>query len=174
MKKYCVFVLLALISYSLSFAGPEVSHLPSKAAVIPEYVAPQSGAIPLVSVASNDSRVTPAFAELGEMHEVGGVIFSGAWYVPSQAAGEEFCRGLGGGSYLPSKEELGLLDGGLGYPDSYDPNQISDQAGRIFWSSSVYPDYPGVSYGLIGDEGIISRVAQNFPGGSVRCCVRAD
>jgi hypothetical protein len=139
----------------------------------PPIVAPQSGAIRLVSVASNDSRVTPAFAQLGEMHEIGGVIFSGARYVLSQAAGEEFCRNLGGGSYLPPIEELELFRRGLGYPNSYDGDQISNQAYRFFLSSSVHPDNPDFYYVLNGNDGDISSWSHYAPSGSVRCCVRA-
>jgi hypothetical protein len=136
----------ALLPYEIE---AQSVHTPSPAlgnahnAGRPPIVVPQSGAIRLVSVASNDSRVTPGFAHLGEMHEVGGgVIFSGARNVPSQAEGEEFCRSLGGGSYLLPIEELELFGRGLGSPNSDDRDQISDQANRFFWSSSVHPNYP--------------------------------
>jgi hypothetical protein len=58
-------------------------------------------------------------------------------------AADAFCRGLGDGARLPTREEYVALGTAMGYPNRYNPDMIADMRGNWFWSSSVPPRSPG-------------------------------
>ena len=60
----------------------------------------------IVPIEQDDSRVTPDFAALGQMHQVAGLIWSGvALNTMNYTDAIRFCKTLGGKARLPTKED---------------------------------------------------------------------
>jgi hypothetical protein len=51
------------------------------------------------------------------------------------AAADRFCRGLGDGSRLPTREEYEALGRAMRPGERYNPDLIADMRGNWFWSS---------------------------------------
>lgn len=84
-------------------------------------------------------------------------------------AADRFCRGLGGGARLPTREEFEWLGRAMGRPNHYRSDMIADMRRRWFWSSSVKERDPGHYYYFNGDSGVISDTFGRNRHGSVRC-----
>ncbi|MEO7162247.1 MAG: hypothetical protein ABI041_04960 [Bdellovibrionia bacterium] len=93
----------------------------------------------IIPVEEGDARVTPKFSALGNMYEIGNLIWSG---VPEELRDWKgsiaFCKTLGRGSRLPTREEYEALGRAMGYPNEYDDDLLPDMSGNMFWSSSPY------------------------------------
>ena len=54
-------------------------------------------------------------------------------------AADRFCRALGDGARLPTREEYEALGRAMGRPNNYRSDMIADMRQNWFWSSSVNP-----------------------------------
>jgi hypothetical protein len=100
----------------------------------------------LLRVGPDDPRVFPAFAALGNMVEVGGIIWSGvAGQIMNQEMAQQFCEGLGRGVRLPSQEDFKMLTQAMsiGPSGGFNPDLFPGTRSRGFWSSSVHPEDQG-------------------------------
>ncbi len=103
-----------------------------------------------------DRRVSPEFAQLGHMHKVAGLIWSGvAPRIMDQRDAVAYCASLGGGARLPTKDEYIALSRAMGVRqpdftapgfnlDGYNVNLISDMKmldgyPATFASASAHP-----------------------------------
>ena len=128
------------------------------------------------------------FVPLGEdQYRVGNVIWSSAAHeearpedlgIGARAAGvrhlnwdaaDRFCRGLGDGARLPTREEYLALGRAMGWPNNYRSDRITDMSHNWFWSSSVDPDYPDYFYGFNGVNGDMVDYLRVFADGAARC-----
>ena len=98
--------------------------------------------------------VSPQFAALGETYQTADLVWSAI--APEKMTQEEaaqYCRGLGGGSRLPTRKDFEALalvmkkDTASGY----DPSLVPGIAGHHFWSDTVYKDY-NIAYVFDGDD----------------------
>jgi len=113
-------------------------------------------------IASNDLRVTRSFAALGNMYQVGELIWSGvAPKEMNQREAERFCQALGQGARLPTKEEWEVLKQVMTIPSrNFNPELLPGTKGKWFWSSSVGPNDAENAfhfYGTFGYVGSFSR-----------------
>lgn len=131
-----------------------------------------------------EQRVSQGFADLGKMHKIAGLIWSGvAPRNMNQSEAVAYCTGLGGGSRLPTKDEYIALSRAMGSKQpfyhapgfdvaGYDGNLIPDMDRKIFWSVAVHPlaaDFGcvfGSGVGIVGYD--YSYSDTEF---SVRCVV---
>ncbi|MEO5969125.1 MAG: hypothetical protein ABIQ95_04295 [Bdellovibrionia bacterium] len=120
------------------------------------------------------------FRALGEeQYRVGDLIWSSAAVAHHEEGGEvremnwdaanRFCRDLGDGARLPTKEEYGALGRAMGRPNNYNPDMIADMRGNWFWSSSVHPGYLHYYYVFYGNDGDIDDARRVNDVGAVRC-----
>jgi len=132
---------------------------------------------------SYTDRVSHAFADLGKMHKVAGLIWSGV--APRTMNLEDavaYCAGrLGGNSRLPTKDEYNALSRAMGsrQPDyeapgfdvaGYNRNLIPGMNNQWFWSASARPRYGGYAFGFNGFHGVVDDYYR-YDYGSVRCVV---
>ena len=131
---------------------------------------PSSHAIELI--APNDLRVTPAFAALGNMYQVGGLIWSGV--APKEMDhydAEKYCQGLGGGARLPTKEEFEALIRVMTLSSGkYNPDLLPGTSGKWFWSSSVNPGDSSLAFRFGAFAGVVRDNRRNL-NRSVRCVI---
>ncbi len=151
--------------------GKEIADFAGDLAPIVHKITPPR----LTPVMEGDQRVNQEFARLGSMYEVEGVIFSG---VPKEGMNHdratEYCRSLGEGYRLPTKDELENFSAALGYPNRYNPDQVPDQSDKGFWSSSVDRYAPSFYYLLSGNYGFCAAYTRFYDGGSIRCVRLAE
>lgn len=127
----------------------------------------------IVRVAQNDSRVSRAFAKLGDMYQAAGLIWSGV--APNQMNhydAEKFCQGLGEQVRLPTKEEWEVVGKIMSPGGIYNPDLFPGIRGKYFWASSVYPANSDLAFYF---SGVAGKVPINFRGSlnGVRCVVPA-
>jgi len=107
----------------------------------------------IVSLASNDPRVTPAFTALGPMYQAAGLIWSGV--APKEMDhydAEKYCQGLG--TRLPTKEEWEALSRAMTIPSGkYNPELLPGTKDKSFWSSSVSPNDADFACSFYGSNG---------------------
>lgn len=133
--------------------------------------------------------LSPAFRDLGGMHEVAGLIWSGvAPQIMNQRAAVDYCNGLGSGARLPTQDEYISLSRAMGsrQPVRYDGhgdwradynvagynlNLIPDMHNREFWSASVHPRSVVDAFLFNGDGGFVDDYIHYDNGVSVRCVV---
>ncbi len=140
-----------------------------------------------INIPNFDDLLTPEFAALGVMYEVEGLMWSGVakrqgfwrrllresiWTMNYEDA-TRFCRDLGRGARLPTREEYRALKRVLGGQNRYNPRIISDMVGNGFWSSSVDPDFPSnYAYEFNGSTGVSGSFGMSRKR-AVRCILPA-
>jgi hypothetical protein len=126
-----------------------------------------------IPVMKDDVRVTPEFASLGNMYEVEGLIWSG---VPNEKMNQikamQFCKSLGEGSRLPTREEYEILAKDMGYPHRYNADFMPDMKENWFWSSSLYGN--NLAEFFSGNAGYTSATSRGISRVSVRCVRNAE
>jgi hypothetical protein len=129
--------------------------------------------IGIVLIAEDDPRVSLDFAQLGDMYEAAGLIWSGV--VPknmSHADATSYCKDLGGGARLPMKGEWVALSRVMTVPSGkYNPELLPGTSRKTFWSSSVNPDDSDYVFSFDGDDGLVNnnRYRGHDKVSSVRC-----
>ena len=115
-----------------------------------------------------DQKVSKAFADLGKMHKVADLIWSGvAPREMSQRDAVAYCASLGGGARLPTKDEYIALSRAMGsrQPDFHAPgydvngyhrNLIPDMDYQWFWSESVHPQNDVYAFVFISNAGDVN------------------
>jgi len=94
----------------------------------------------VISIAPDDSRVSPAFAALGRMYQFAGLIWSGG--PPKQMNyddAQRYCLSLGGNARLPTLDELEILSTIMKPGCKFDPELFPKIKGNGFWSSTPDP-----------------------------------
>ena len=90
-------------------------------------------------VIKGDPRVPDAFADLGDMYESVGLIWSAA--VPNRTwyKAESFCKDLGGEARLPSVSEWEALGQAMSKNGKYNPGLLPSAGRGPFWTSFMDP-----------------------------------
>jgi hypothetical protein len=118
--------------------------------------------IGILLVAEDDLRVSPQFAALGDMYKAAGLIWSGvAPNKMDQRDAESFCRSLGRGSRLPTKEEFEALSRVMSLGGTYTPDLFPGTIGHLFWSSSVDSRYADSAFYFNGNGGNLVSYRRN-------------
>jgi hypothetical protein len=136
---------------------------------------------PILSVNADDPRVSPKFAALGKMHQVGNVVWSGIFTRPKtlfksggvkdQLEAARFCDGLGGGARLPTLSEFEALGNamGIGRPEGYSNKMFPDMYhASHFWPSDSKTGFFTYFYPSRGE---LTNNFKNKSGASVMCVV---
>jgi hypothetical protein len=120
-----------------------------------------------------EGLVPPAFAALGDMYEILGLIWSGvAPNTMSQYDAEKFCQGLGEEVRLPTKEEWEVLSKIMSPGGIFNPDLFPETKGKGFWSSSVPPLNSDLAFRFFGVVGHVNYSSRNY-NYSVRCVLPA-
>ncbi len=107
-------------------------------------VAPETSSsdqkVAIIQLLSSDPRVSPGFAVLGKMYQIGDFILSGSsTFETTQGEAEAYCKKRG--ARLPTVSELEILAQAMGYGSSvYNPALIQGMGTRMFWASTDFPD----------------------------------
>jgi len=124
----------------------------------------------IVPIEQDDSRVTPDFAALGQMHQVAGLIWSGvALNTMNYTDAIRFCKTLGGKARLPTKEDwihLGRVM--TRQSEIFNPELFPGMKDRWFWCFSGNRYDAGIAFYFNGDNGEINYTLRNISGW-VRC-----
>jgi hypothetical protein len=125
----------------ITLPGSNVQHAQALAAApaIAQGFAQAAGAQGGLEPMLDENRVNPAFANLGNMYEAAGLIWSGV--APRTMNWQDsinYCAALGGGARLPIADEYRALSRAMSPGGVYNANLLPDTRRKWFWSSSPY------------------------------------
>ena len=141
------------------------------------------GIAPVLEHHPRFNQLSPQFRALGNMYEVGHLIWSGvAPGTMNQQGAVAYCASRGGGARLPTKDEYIALSRAMGsrQPDrsapgydsaGYNVNLIPDTNNRWFWSASRRPRNDDGAFYFAGNVGGINYFSSRIGYSSVRCVV---
>jgi len=121
----------------------------------------------IIPVVHDDPRVTRAFADIGDMYEAVGLIWSGVTpQIMNHYDAENYCKDLGGGARLPTKNEWESLAQIMvpqeRYTGRYNPDFLPGTKGKWFWSSTIFSSENDMAFMLDGTEGDVGSSYMRF------------